>query len=242
MKDVGSAIGPAPLPPLRQLPAAVDGIVGVVDIENDARRNGLEAGAKHLGQGQPDQGGDRDLPHQFRPVLAPNRSSCYCRGRSGAAIWGISGITRTLSDHGMANTGADPQTGANHAIVLFDGVCNLCDASVRFIIARDRHDRIRFAALQSATGRSIAAEFGISGNLSTFFLIEDGRAYERSDAWLRILRNLGGPWSALNVFIIVPRPIRDWFYGFVGRNRYRWFGKTDYCPTPDPGLQHKFLA
>lgn len=142
----------------------------------------------------------------------------------------------------MVDTDLDPQFGANHAIVLFDGVCNLCGASVRFIIARDRHDRFRFAALQSATGRSIAAEFGISGDLSTFFLIEGGRAYERSDAWLRILRNLGGPWSALNVFIIVPRPIRDWFYDFVGRNRYRWFGKTDYCPTPDPGLQHKFLA
>ena len=105
----------------------------------------------------------------------------------------------------MANTGADPQSEANHAIVLFDGVCNLCDASVRFIVARDRHDRIRFAALQSATGRSIAAEFGISGDLSTFFLIEGGRVYERSDAWLRILRHLDGLWSALNAFIIVPR-------------------------------------
>ena len=161
---------------------------------------------------------------------------------TGGAIRGISGTTRKPSYHGMANTGADRQTGANHAIVLFDGVCNLCDASVRFIIARDRHDRFRFAALQSRTGRSVAAEFGISGDLGTFFLIEGGRVYERSDAWLRILRHLDGPWPALNAFMIVPRPIRDWFYDFVGRNRYRWFGKKDYCPTPDRGLQHKFLA
>ena len=161
---------------------------------------------------------------------------------TGGAIWGTPGITRKLSDRGMAITGADEQTGANHAIVLFDGVCNLCDASVRFIIARDRHDQFRFAALQSAKGRSIAAEFGISGDLGTFFLIEGGRAFERSDAWLRILRHLDGLWSALSAFIIVPRPIRDWFYDFVGRNRYRWFGKKDYCPTPDPGLRHKFLA
>ncbi len=129
-----------------------------------------------------------------------------------------------------------------NAIVLFDGVCNLCNASVRFIIARDRSDRFRFAPLQSEAGRRLAAHYTLPTDLRAFFLIDDGQAYERSAAWLRIMRLLGMPWLTLYFLVIVPRPVRDWVYDFVGRNRYQWFGKLDQCPLPAPDWQKKFLS
>lgn len=129
-----------------------------------------------------------------------------------------------------------------NAVILFDGVCNLCNASVRFVIARDHNDRFRFAPLQSEAGRQLARHYALPDNLSTFFLIDDGRAYEKSAAWLRIMRLLGRPWSALYFLVIVPRPVRDWIYDFVGRNRYQWFGKLDQCPVPEARWQQKFLS
>lgn len=141
----------------------------------------------------------------------------------------------------MTSVGAI-QAGGRHSVVLFDGVCNLCNASVRFIVRRDRHDRFRFAPLQGEVGAGIAAEFGLPDDLTTFYLIESGEVFERSDAWLRIFRRLGPPWAALYAFAIFPRPLRDWVYGVIGRNRYRWFGRLDHCPAPDPALRHKFLS
>lgn len=129
-----------------------------------------------------------------------------------------------------------------NAIVLYDGVCNLCNASVRFILARDRKDYVRFAPLQSDIGRTLAAKYGFTPDLSTFFLIENGKAYEKSLAWLEIMRLLGTPWSALYLFKVVPAPIRDWAYDLIGRNRYRWFGRQESCPVPKPEWQGKFLA
>ena len=129
-----------------------------------------------------------------------------------------------------------------NAIILFDGVCNLCNASVRFVIARDRSDRFRFATLQSEAGRSLAAHYTLPTDLRTFFLIDDGQAYEKSAAWLRIIRLLGMPWLTLYYLVIVPRPVRDWVYDFVGRIRYQWFGKLDQCPLPAPDWQKKFLS
>ncbi|MGH8559100.1 MAG: thiol-disulfide oxidoreductase DCC family protein, partial [Methylococcales bacterium] len=127
-------------------------------------------------------------------------------------------------------------------IILFDGVCNLCDASVRFVISHDKHDRFRFAPLQSATGAKIAAKYDIIGELSTFYLIEGGRAYQRSDAWLRIMYDLGGVFSAAYVLYFIPRTFRDWIYDLIGRNRYQWFGKKEYCEVVDPKSLQKFLT
>ncbi len=128
------------------------------------------------------------------------------------------------------------------AIILFDGVCNLCNASVRFVISRDRGDRFRFAPLQSEMGRRLAENHALPEDLRTFFLIDDERSYEKSAAWLRVMSLLGWPWSALYLLVIVPRPVRDWIYDIVGRNRYKWFGKLDQCPVPAPDWQQKFLS
>ena len=128
-----------------------------------------------------------------------------------------------------------------HAIILYDGVCNLCNASVRFVLARDRNDCFRFASLQSDIGRALAAQYGLAPDLSTFFLIENGKAYDRSLAWLEIMRRLGTPWSALYRLKAVPEPVRDWVYDLIGRNRYRWFGKQDACPAPKAAWRKKFL-
>lgn len=131
---------------------------------------------------------------------------------------------------------------AEKAVILYDGVCNLCNATVRFVIARDDGDQFRFAPLQSEAGTTLAAKYALTTDLSTFFLIADGEAYERSDAWLEIMRRLGLPWSATYAFKAVPRRIRDWGYDFVGRNRYRWFGKQTACPVPSGEQLGKFLS
>ena len=128
-----------------------------------------------------------------------------------------------------------------HGVVLYDGVCNLCDASVRFIIKHDRQDRFRFAPLQSEAGIRIADQHDITPDYSTFYLVDSGRVYRKSDAWMRIVSDLSWPVSMLAVFRIVPRLVRDWCYDRVGNSRYRLFGRKDQCPVPDPDLMYKFI-
>jgi predicted DCC family thiol-disulfide oxidoreductase YuxK len=118
------------------------------------------------------------------------------------------------------------------SVILFDGYCVLCSRSYRFVTARDRAERFRFVPIQEPEGRELAAAVGVDAdNPETFVLIEDGRVFVRSDAALRI--GAGLPWWGwVSAFRIVPRPIRDWVYGVVARNRYRWFGKLDVCTLP----------
>ena len=128
-------------------------------------------------------------------------------------------------------------------VVLFDGVCNLCNASVRFIIARDPSARFRFAPLQSATARALFAGTGGRSPLpDSFVLLEHGRLYVRSTAALRVARRLRFPWPLLYIFIAVPRPLRDVLYDFIARHRYRWFGSREACMVPTPELRARFLA
>lgn len=129
------------------------------------------------------------------------------------------------------------------ALVLFDGVCNLCQGSVQFILLRDPKGRFRFASLQSEEGRRRLTEHGLPPeSLSSLVLIENGKAYRRSTAALRIARHLSGAWPLAAVFLIVPRPLRDLAYDFVARNRYRWFGKTESCMLPRPEWRERFLG
>jgi predicted DCC family thiol-disulfide oxidoreductase YuxK len=129
-----------------------------------------------------------------------------------------------------------------HAIILFDGVCNLCNASVTFIIERDPSDRFRFAALQSDLGRKLTSKFGIdSEKTDSIVLLEGDTAYTKSTAALRIARKLSGAWPLLYSFIIIPKPLRDWVYGYIAKNRYRWYGKQESCMIPTPALREKFL-
>jgi predicted DCC family thiol-disulfide oxidoreductase YuxK len=141
------------------------------------------------------------------------------------------------------------------AVVLFDGVCNFCDASVNFIIDHDPKGYFKFAPLQSDEGRRLANEYGFESAtadskhtsndlipIDSVILIEDGKAYTHSTAALHILRRLGSPWSWLYAFVIVPKPIRDWAYRLFARYRYRLFGRKDQCMLPTPDVRARFLT
>jgi predicted DCC family thiol-disulfide oxidoreductase YuxK len=130
---------------------------------------------------------------------------------------------------------------ANKGVILFDGVCNLCNTSVQFIIKRDKSDYFRFTALQSDTGKVITSQYGISANGSSVILIENEKMYSESTAALRIAKKLRGLWPLLYLFIIIPPPIRNWFYRIVAQSRYKWFGRREECMIPSPELLQKFV-
>lgn len=183
-------------------------------------------------------------------------------GRSRAASSG-----EAHEPHGSADA-YGPTSGSAHAsraermteptvvggpIVLFDGVCNLCNAAVRFIIDRDPMAAMRFASLQSEVGQALIARHAAqldagslpspdAGAPPTLLLVEDGRIYARSTAALRIARRLNGPWPVFAAFLAVPRFVRDPVYDFVANRRYRWFGKTDACRLPTKEEAGRFLG
>ena len=128
-------------------------------------------------------------------------------------------------------------------LILFDGVCNLCDSSVQFILLRDKKDRFRFASLQSDYGQNILKQHNLpTEKFNSLALIENGKLYQRSTGALRIARRLKGAWPMLFAFIIVPPFIRNFVYDFIARNRYRWFGKKESCMMPRPEWKQKFLG
>lgn len=130
---------------------------------------------------------------------------------------------------------------APHAVVLFDGVCNLCNGTVNFIIDHDPDGYFRFASLQSDVARAPLEKAGLpAAYLDSIVLLEDGAVYARSDAVLRIARRLPG-WRWLYGFRVLPRTLRDRLYDLVARHRYAWFGKRDACRIPTPELQARFL-
>lgn len=141
-------------------------------------------------------------------------------------------------------TEAEPGArGDGGAVVLFDGVCNLCNGSVQFIVRHDPAGRFRFASLQSREGQALLRRHGLDpADLFSVILVEGGRAYSRSDAALRIAGGLSGGWRAAGALRVVPRPLRDLVYGWVARNRYRWFGRQDACMIPTPELRGRFLG
>ena len=129
-----------------------------------------------------------------------------------------------------------------HPILLFDGVCNLCDGAVQFVIKHDSKNKLRFAALQSEIGQQILEHFNLpKEDIFSVILVENEKVYLRSNAALRMYKNMGGLWQALYFFIIVPRPIRDLVYDFIAKNRYKWFGEKEECMIPTPELQSRFL-
>jgi len=130
----------------------------------------------------------------------------------------------------------------NKKIILFDGVCNLCNRIVQFIIKRDKKDQFRFASLQGETGQKILKKFGLSGNaFNSFILLEDNTIYTRSTAALRVAKKLGSGWPLLYAFTVVPLFLRNAVYNWVAGNRYKWFGKKDACWLPTPALKARFL-
>ena len=130
--------------------------------------------------------------------------------------------------------------------VLFDGVCNLCNGFVQFIIRHDAAGRYRFAALQSEAGQALLAAHGVApATLTTdpdsVVLLSGGRLYSHSTAVLRIARGLGGAWRLAAGAEVLPRALRDAVYRFIARNRYRWFGRQESCMLPTPELKARFL-
>jgi predicted DCC family thiol-disulfide oxidoreductase YuxK len=128
------------------------------------------------------------------------------------------------------------------SVILFDGVCHLCNSSVNFIIRRDPRAHFKFAPLQSPTGQAFLRRHHLSlDRLDTFVLIERGRAYIRSTAALRVARQLSGLWPVAYLLVVVPRPIRDVVYKVIAQNRYKWFGKREECMIPTAEVRERFL-
>ena len=126
-------------------------------------------------------------------------------------------------------------------LILFDGVCNLCNGFVSFVIERDPKAHFKFGSLQSQVGQALRAKYSISSTTDSIIFIEGERFYTRSTAVLRIVRNFGGAWPVLTVFILIPRFIRDRVYDFIARNRYVWFGRKEVCLLPTTELRSRFI-
>jgi len=129
-------------------------------------------------------------------------------------------------------------------IILFDGVCNLCDSAVQFIIKNDKKDIFRFVALQSDLGQRIIKHLGIdTQKTDSIILYRPGFAYFcKSEAALEIAKDLGGIFYFASLFSILPYSFNNYVYDYIARNRYKWYGKKDNCLIPTPELQDKFLS
>ncbi|MCC7402261.1 MAG: thiol-disulfide oxidoreductase DCC family protein [Chitinophagaceae bacterium] len=127
-------------------------------------------------------------------------------------------------------------------VILFDGICNLCNRSVLFIIKRDRKKKFLFASIQGEKGKDLFSKLNLPLNdINSFVLIDKGKAYTRSSGALRVLKELGGKWRLWYACIIVPKFIRDGVYKWIAKNRYKWFGKKETCMTPAADLKERFL-
>jgi predicted DCC family thiol-disulfide oxidoreductase YuxK len=129
----------------------------------------------------------------------------------------------------------------SHPVILFDGVCNLCNASVQYVIKHDKKRLFRFASLQSSFGEKVLTEHNLPHNtFNSFILIDSNKIYTRSTAALIVAKKLSGLIKLLYIFIIVPEFIRDIVYDIIARNRYKWFGKKEACWLPTPELKSLF--
>ena len=129
-----------------------------------------------------------------------------------------------------------------HSIILFDGVCNLCNNSINFVIRHDPKDYFRFCALQTTTGQLLLKKYNIDPKeTDSIILIENESAYTKATAALKIAKKLDKAWPLLYGFIITPAFIRNIVYDFIARNRYKWYGKKEHCMVPTPKLKAKFL-
>lgn len=127
-------------------------------------------------------------------------------------------------------------------LVLFDGVCNLCNSAVRYIVQRDKKDIFRFVPLQSNIADQIRKGHNIPVNTDSIIYLRMGKIYTHSTAALKIAKDLGGRHRLWYVFVIIPKPVRDYFYDLIARKRYKWFGKTATCQIPDHSIKRKFMG
>jgi predicted DCC family thiol-disulfide oxidoreductase YuxK len=129
-----------------------------------------------------------------------------------------------------------------HNVILFDGVCNLCNAAVNFVIDYDNKNIFRFTSLQSDIGQQLLKANGLNTQeFNSFLLVQNDKILQKSTAALTVAIQLGGIWKLAAIFLIIPAFIRDMVYDYISKNRYRWFGKTESCRMPTPELKAKFL-
>ena len=127
-------------------------------------------------------------------------------------------------------------------ILLFDGVCNLCNGIVQFTIKRDKKKKFKFASLQSPSGQSLLKQFNLpANNFDSFVYINGDNYFLKSSAALHVLKELGGSWKAFYAFMIIPKFIRDLFYDIIAKTRYKIFGKRSTCMVPTPDINQRFL-
>ena len=127
-------------------------------------------------------------------------------------------------------------------VIVFDGVCNWCNASVNFTMDHDLQRKFKFGTLQSEAGQRVLEELNLPiKDFNTFLLIEKGRVFAKSTAGLKVVRHLSGLWPILYGCIIIPRPIRDAVYNLIARHRYQWMGKTEVCRVPTNAERERFV-
>jgi predicted DCC family thiol-disulfide oxidoreductase YuxK len=130
----------------------------------------------------------------------------------------------------------------NEKIILFDGVCNLCNSAVQQVIKNDPKKLFRFASLQSDFGKQALQQHKLNpGDLNSFILLDNGKIYKKSGGALRVAKYLKGAWPLVYTFILIPPFIRDGVYSWIAKNRYKWFGKQETCWLPAPGLKERFI-
>lgn len=130
----------------------------------------------------------------------------------------------------------------NNPVLLYDGICNLCNSSIRFILTHEADQALKFASMQSAAGQELLSKFGISKLLpESILLIKDGKIFEKSDAALKISAHLNTPWCYLQKLKFIPAFIRNGVYDLIAQNRYRLFGKKEVCWIPDEKWRNRFL-
>lgn len=135
-----------------------------------------------------------------------------------------------------------PFLAPGETVVLFDGVCKLCNGWAKFLIRHDRHHRVRLATVQSPEGQALLAWADLPVDaFDTMAVIRDHQYWVRSDAFFEVVAKLPKPWPLLRVFRVIPRPLRDWLYDRIALNRYRLFGKHDVCLMPTPDHEQRFL-
>lgn len=129
-----------------------------------------------------------------------------------------------------------------NGIILFDGVCNMCNGLVNFVIDRDPKGYFKFASLQSENGQDLLKKYNLPlDDFDSFILIEDDKVFQKSTGGLKVARHLSGLWPVFYVFIIFPAFFRNFLYSLIAKNRYKMFGKRDACRIPEPGIKSRFL-
>lgn len=142
----------------------------------------------------------------------------------------------------MSTDKLPPNIGVSDKVILFDGVCKLCNAWSNFIIKHDGQRVFKLCSVQSKEGKQILFHFGLpSESYETMLYVEGNQSFQKSEAFFQIMTQMGYPWKIVCIFKVIPKPLRDWMYDRIALNRYSLFGKYDYCTLPSPGHEARFL-